>query len=326
MTRGMAAFRIQNKTVKNPGSVLDTSYNGHTMAAIILETTKAVGEFLLGAVHDTVGAVATGVWNFPHRLEANTRYIAGVDCVLDEGRPWSKMGLGYSTSFWAGDNGLNRLAECFNDTVLSVLLGGINTVTMGLTYNGVNEGLGIDCPYFVPGPNTWRESGQFFSRGVMIMLMGRQLTAPRASLMPRMVTTKIELPPVAQGKFTSYYAAENPLQEIAAHIRSGNRAAPAVLKKLLDVRMPATLDAATQTLVQLVGEGHLPIQFLEKLLWETHPRLQPLMQHLQRMRFDYPRLNTLWDQLKLDSYELCVLPRGEVQLRPTPMPPTQLNY
>lgn len=307
---------------------------------LILRTTQAIGDFLIGAVHDTMDATATGIGAIPGQVVDATKYALGVDRFVGEDRPWSKIGTGFRGDFWDGDNGLTRFAERFNHTVFSVVLGGVNTITGGLTYEWVNRGLGIDCPYFFPGPQDARELGQFFSSGLAMMLMGRQLLrAPSARIaapvplpVPPDVIIVEQAPRVAIGPFRPYYAVPSAVEEVAAHIRNGNVVAPSILRRMLDLRSPQLLDSVARTTVTLLRDGHLPMHLLETIIWDTHPRTLYLVQHLNEMRAGSPRLQAIWRHLKLDAYQLEVLPGGDAQLmpfqfveRPMPLPrPTQV--
>lgn len=181
------------------------------MTSIFLQSTQAVGEFLLGAVHDTLDATAAGIGAIPGQVYDATKYALGVDRFVGENRPWFKIGTGYQGDFLDGDNGLNRFAERFNHTVLSVALGGVNTVTGGLTYELVNRKLGIDCPYFFPGPTNAREMGRFFSSGMIMMLTGRQIltalkpgVAATASVGIDPIPMMVERPPLLNSDPIAY--------------------------------------------------------------------------------------------------------------------------
>lgn len=295
------------------------------MLTRILQTTQAVGDFLVGATHDTIDAAVTGIGTIPGQIYSATKYTLGADRFLGEGRPWSKIGTGYRGDFWQGDNGLTRMAERFNHVVFSVVLGGVNTIAGGLPYEWVNQRMGVDCPYFFPGPQSARELGQFFSSALIVITTGRQVLGLRAAT-PRPISFPEPLafamperplaPPVAIGRFRPSYIVPNAVEEVAAHIRSGNVAAPPILRKMLDVRSPELIDPVARVTVELLSEGHLPVHLFETIIWDTHPRTQYLVHYMNVMRFRSPRINAIWRHMKLSAYQLDVLPDGASQLRP----------
>lgn len=291
------------------------------MTSIFLQSTQAVGEFLLGAVHDTLDATAAGISAIPGQVSDATKYVLGVDRFVGEDRQWFEMGTGFQSDFWEGDNIVSRVAERVNNTVFSVVLGGVNTIGVGKPYEWVNQDMGIDCPYFFPGPTNVREMGRFFSSGVIMMLTGRQiLTAfkPRVVL-PTNVTPRIfkKRPPIAaQGPIRMQYSVPSVAQDLATHIRRGSVVAPSILRRMLDVRTPAVVGPAARITIELVREGHLPTHLLEKILWDTHPRTAYLFQYLSDMRVGSPRLRAIWDHLQLDTYEVEMFANGDTQLRP----------
>lgn len=290
------------------------------MTSIFLQSTQAIGDFLMGAVPDTLDATVAGISAMPGQVVDASKYAFGVDRVVGENRSWSKLGTGYRGNFWDGDNGPNRLVDRVSNALWSFTLGGINIIGGGAPYALVNEKMGIDCPYFFPGPTNAREIGRFFSSGVIMMLTGRQiLTAfkPRVVL-PTNVTPRIfkKRPPIAaQGPIRMQYSVPSVAQDLATHIRRGSVVAPSILRRMLDVRTPEVVGPAARTMIELVREGHLPTHLLEGILWDTHPRTAYLFQYLSDMRVGSPRLRAIWNHLQLDAYEVEVFANGDTQLR-----------
>jgi hypothetical protein len=276
--------------------------------SIMMQGTRAIGDFLIGAVYDTLNATAESIGAIPEQSYNAAKYTFGVDRFVGEGRSWGKIGTGYHGDFWSGDNGLTRFAERVNHTVFSVVLGGVNTVSGGLTYNWVNIGLGVDCPYFFPGPQDARELGQFFSSSLAMVFMGRQLLkAPMrtasSSRLPENLPKSPAAIPVA-------------IEDVAANIRQGNVVAPSILRRMLDIRSPELIDPIARTTVQLLSEGHLPVRLFETIIWDSHPRTMYLVRYLYDFRAGSPRLQAIWRHLGLDAYQMEILPNGDSQLRP----------
>lgn len=295
------------------------------MTSAILLTTQAIGEFLIGGSFDFLDATADSISAIPGQVYDSTKYALGVDRYVGEGRSWCKMGMGYRGDFWeSDDNGLSRFAERFNNAVFSFGLAAVNTVGMGYPYKIVNQEMGIDCPYFFPGPTNAREMGRFFSSGLAVMLTGRQLlmVSKARIAVPMEVPTNFQIDPipvVAQGSRLKY-AIPSVAEDLVGHIRRGNVVAPSLLRQMLNTRVPTVLDPLTQTTVQLFGEGHLPIKLFETLLWETHPRTIYLVDHLSVMRARYPRLAAIWNHYNLGDYIVEALPNGDSQLVPNYCP------
>ncbi len=285
----------------------------------ILQTTQATGEFLIGAVFDFLDIAATGIAATPGQIYDSTKYAVGADHYMGEGRPWSKMGTGYSGDFVDGDNGFTRVTERFNNAAFSFGLGGLNTVLMGGPYRVVNQWMGIDCPYFFPGPTTAREAGRFFSSGLAMMLLGQRFFA--APELPRPFYLEASKA-IEQGPVRVHYAIPSGVEDLADHIRRGSVVAPSFLRRTLDVRNPGVLKSAAHSTVELVREGYLPVRLLEGIIWDTHPRTAFLYRSLSTMRYGSPRLIAMWKLLQLDTYEVETLANGDTQLRPI-IPPTQ---